>query len=515
MRTPASVREPVTAIPGAVAEIADAYRPAHTDPVDRRYRMAQLPAIAMAIAVPIGTVMVMWLTDVPIRRDIGLLGGVAVVIGLAWAGGIWPGVISTLLFAVLFSGPLGAARFDPPADSLSVFVFAVAGLIATAIVESQYRARWRVEQARDRARLSRRAEHAIRGELESIVGAIGDGIMVVEADGRLSLMNRAATDLFGRRVSRFDDLLDAIVPPESARDHAKQRNGDKPVTTEFQFIDRDRRLEMSSFPLVSEGEATRRVAVLRDVTEARNRELLRDAFLSLLSHELRTPMTAVYGGATLLQRVGDQLDTATRNDIRADIVSEAERLSRLIDDLLVLTRVEGGVEVGQEPALLQHLVADVASHDIRGVKGRPIEVVADPGLPPVIGDETSIRQVTHNLISNALKYSPIGSPVEIRVQAGDDEVLVRVLDRGGGVTEADVEHVFEPFYRGSETRHIASGVGIGLFVCQRLVEAMGGRIWTRPRDGGGSEFGFALGLWPIEADDEENAAPAARAGASS
>ena len=100
--------------------------------------------------------------------------------------------------------------------------------------------------------------------------------------------------------------------------------------------------------------------MLRDVTEARRRELLRDAFLSLLSHELRTPMTAVYGGATLLQRIGDQLDPATRNDIRADIVSEAERLSRLIDDLLVLTRVEGGVEVGQEPALLQHLVAEVA-----------------------------------------------------------------------------------------------------------------------------------------------------------
>ncbi len=500
------------AIPEAVAEIADDHRPAHTGSVRPRYRMAFLPAAALAVAIPIGIVMLIWLADVPVRRDLGLLAGVAVVTFLAWAGGIWPGLISTLLFAVLFSGPLGPAQFDPPLDSLSVFSFAVAGLVATAIVESQYRAQWRVETARDRARVSRRAEHAMRGELESIVGAIGDGIMVVEADGRVSLMNRAATDLLGHRVDVFDDLLVEIVPPESA--HAHQRNGDKPVTTEFQFIDRDRRVEMSSFPLLTEGEATRRVAVLRDVTEARGRELLRDAFLSLLSHELRTPMTAIYGGATLLQRIGDKLDPATRNDVRADIVSEAERLSRLIDDLLVLTRVEGGMEVGQEPALLQHLVAEVAAQDIRGVKGRPIEVVADPGLPPVMGDETSIRQVTHNLISNALKYSPTGSPVEIRVQGGDGEVVVRVLDRGRGLSDEEAAHVFEPFYRGSETAQVVGGVGIGLFVCQRLVEAMGGRIWTRPRDGGGSEFGFALAHWPIEADDEEDPRPAASAAAS-
>jgi PAS domain S-box-containing protein len=483
--------------------------------VNSRYPLAPVPAIALAAALPIASVVVMLFTDIPIRRDIGLLLAVAAVTVLTWAGGIWPGLISTLLFAVLFSGPLGLAHFAPQMDNLSLFLFAVAGLTATAIVESQYRARWRVEAARDRARISRRSEHTLRAELESIVGAIGDGIVVVEADGRISLVNRAATELVGHDVDNFDDLLLDIVPQESGLAHADRRNGDGPVTTEFQFIDQDRRVEMSSFPLVSEGEAQRRVLLLRDVTEARRQELLRDAFLSLLSHELRTPMTAVYGGATLLQRVGDKLDAATRNDIRADIVSEAERLSRLIDDLLVLTRVEGGVEVGHEPALLQHLVGEVASQDIRGVKGRPIEVVADPGLPPVMGDETGIRQVTHNLISNALKYSPRASAVEVHVQAGsDDDVIVRVLDRGPGLSETDAAHVFEPFYRGSETAKTASGVGIGLFVCQRLVEAMGGRIWTRPRDGGGSEFGFALPRFPVEPDDDQQSTPATPAGAS-
>ncbi len=212
------------------------------------------------------------------------------------------------------------------------------------------------------------------------------------------------------------------------------------MTAEFQLIgsgppDRAVRRFRSS----TEGEATRRVVVLRDVTEARSRELLRDAFLSLLSHELRTPMTAVYGGATLLQRMGDELDSATRNDVRADIVSEAERLSRLIDDLLVLTRVEGGVEVGQEPALLQHLVAEVAAQDQRRQRVDPIERRRlTPGLAPVTGDETSIRQVTHNLISNAVKYSPTGRRSRSASRPGTDEVArprprprPRPVGRGG------------------------------------------------------------------------------------
>jgi len=194
--------------------------------------------------------------------------------------------------------------------------------------------------------------------------------------------------------------------------------------------------------------------------------------------------------------------------IRADSVAEAERLSRLIDDLLVLTRVEGGMEVGQEPALLQHLVAEVVERDRRGYGSTRIELVTEPGLAPVKGDDTSIRQVTHNLISNAVKYSPPASIVEVTVEAGHNEVQVRVLDRGPGVSANEAIHVFEPFFRAQGTERLATGIGIGLFVCQRLVEAMGGRIWTRARDGGGTEFGFALPNWPMDDPEEPIDVPA-------
>jgi signal transduction histidine kinase len=467
---------------------------------------------------PVGIVMLLTLADVHIRRDLAVIFAVAIVIFLSWVGGIWPGLLATLLLLVMLAGPFGGEQVDPPLDDLSLLLFAMAALVATGIIESLYRARWRSDAARDRARASRRSEHDARAELESIVGAIGEGIIVSDEAGAVSLMNRAAVDLLGRPFSRYDAVGEAFKADDGALAPAELLLAGGPATAEYELVADGRRVELTSFPLLAEGSAPRRVLLLRDVTEARRRERVREAFLSLLSHELRTPMTAVYGGATLLLRIGDQLDAATRHALRVDIAAEADRLSRLLDDLLVLTRMEGGAEVGREPALLQHLVGEVVAQERGSVGGTPIELMVDAGLPPVLGDETSIRQVTHNLISNAAKYSPAGAPIEVRVGATDsDEVAVRVLDLGPGLAEADSPQVFEPFYRGPATEGAVPGLGIGLFVCRRLVEAMGGRIWTAPREGGGSEFGFALGLWPIEPEDEDpNLAerPIVRAGAS-
>ena len=478
-------------------------RAAQTPPVGR-YRVARIPALALALAIPAGAAALILVGDFSIRRDVGLMVAVAVVLLVAWLGGIWPALFAMALSGALLAGPLSSV-FDPPIDGWSLFLFAVAGLTATVVVESLYRSRWGVEAARDRARDSRRAEHALRAELESIVGGIGDGILVADANGSVTLMNGAAREILGGRTKKASEFVDLIARGENGVSSAAEMfEAEGPVSGEFQLAAVDRRIEVSAFPLLTEGAPTRRVFVIRDVTEARRRDLLRDAFLSLLSHELRTPMTAVYGGATLLQRVGDSLDPATRNEIRADIVAEAERLSRLIDDLLVLTRVEGGVEdVQNEPALLQHIVGEVIERGRRGFGPTKIELTIKANLAPVKGDETSIRQVTHNLVSNAIKYSPPGSVVEVHIEPQPDEVQVRVLDRGRGLSTEEANHVFEPFYRARGTERLATGIGIGLFVSQRLVEAMGGRIWTRSRDGGGTEFGFALQTWPMDDPDEE------------
>ena len=114
----------------------------------------------------------------------------------------------------------------------------------------------------------------------------------------------------------------------------------------------------------------------------------------------------------------------------------------------------------------------------------------------VEGDETYIMLLLENLLNNAVKYSPPGSPVEVEISTAGDEVMVEVLDRGIGLDDVDCERLFEPFFRAEPARTAASGLGIGLALCQRIVTALGGRTWARPRDGGGAAVGFALPVAP-------------------
>lgn len=479
-----------------------------TLPDAMRYRLTLPWAIAVAVGAPIAAAFATSAINQLTGGDVGFLPALVGVLLVAGLGGVWPAILATLLSAVLgahfFLDPPGIA-VNAPADQWRLFLFVATGLVAGALIESLHRARWRVEHARDAQRAARQAEHVVRLDLESIVAAIGDGIIVSDAAGRVRLMNDAATRVLGAPVENLAQLLDLLMTDDEGPVTEDLVRGSEPINREFRLRDRASQVELSSFPIGEPEARTGMVVLLRDITAARRRDLLREAFLSLLSHELRTPITAIYGGASVLGRSDANLDPATRSEILKDVVEEANRLERLVEDLLVLARLDEGVDVGQEPALLQHLVPTVINRDWPDGEGPPIRVDADAGLPPVSGDETSIQQVVHNLVSNAAKYSPIGSEVEVRVENGDDEVLVRVLDRGRGLSASEASHVFEPFYRSEAAKRMAAGAGIGLFVCRRLVEAMGGRIWAEPREGGGSVFAFALSTWPMDPEVVEEA----------
>ncbi len=473
-----------------------------------RYRLTRPGAIAVAIGAPIAAALVTSAVNQLTGGDVGFLPEMVAVLLVAGLGGLWPAILATLLGAglgaLLFLDPFGPA-VNAPADQWELFLFVATGLVASALVESLHRARWRVEAARDAQRAARRAEHGLRADLESVVAAIGDGIIVCDGSGTVRLMNEAATRLVGAPFENLGQLLDALMTQDEDPVTEDLVRGPEPVHAEFRLRGRATQVELSSFPIMGAHEGIGTVVLLRDVTAVRRRELLREAFLSLLSHELRTPITAIYGGASVLGRSDASLDPGTRSEILKDVVEEANRLERLVEDLLVLARLDEGVEVGEEPALLQHLVPAVIDRDWPDGSGPPIRVDADAGLPPVSGDDTSIQQVVHNLVSNAAKYSPPGSVVEVKVEGGDGEVLVRVLDRGRGLSAVEASHVFEPFYRSEAAKRMAAGAGIGLFVCRRLVEAMGGRIWAEPREGGGSVFAFALTNWPVESEEPEGA----------
>lgn len=247
------------------------------------------------------------------------------------------------------------------------------------------------------------------------------------------------------------------------------------------------------------GELELRLASRRAIEAAGEREKLNDAFIGMLSHELRTPITTIYAAARVLANQGVIQADPLANDLFPDIVSESERLLRLIEDLLVLTKVEqDSLEGSSEPVLVQRVIERTLARLERRHPEREFHLVGGVALPPVAGDEVFVEQILANLLSNAAKYSPSDTPIEIRAALRNGAVEVRVRDRGIGMTAAEREAVFALLVRTDEAQRYAPGAGIGLYVCRRLAQVMGGRVWAEaPPDGVGSVFGFQL---PVASD---------------
>jgi signal transduction histidine kinase len=335
-----------------------------------------------------------------------------------------------------------------------------------------------------------RSERARGAELDAIISAIGEGIVVVEDNGAVRLANRTAQRLL---AANDPPNLDAVLARFERPDELLPRLEHGPVQARLKD-ETQRWLEISRYPVGDSGPTATAAAilVLRDVTDARERDEARDAFIGMLSHELRTPITTIYAGSKLLAR-----DRGLPADVRAgifeDIHSEAERLHRLVEDVVALTRFgEGALEIGSEPVLLQRVLPAVARSEEGRWPGGTIDVRLESDLPPVAGDATYVEQVVRNLLANAMKYGRPGATATIEARAGHDEVLVRVLDTGPGFPHEEADALFQLYYRSPAVSRKVSGSGVGLYVCARLIDAMGGRVWALNRPEGGAEFGFAL-----------------------
>lgn len=230
----------------------------------------------------------------------------------------------------------------------------------------------------------------------------------------------------------------------------------------------------------------------RAAKERERHAALREAFTDVVAHELKTPLATIYGALETMTSHRDSLAAEVRDELLTDATEEAHRLVRLVEDLIVLSRLERGVVLTTaEPLMLSHIARSVAAAKVRSL-GVEIAVSIEPGIPPVRGETQYVEQVLRNLLGNAFKYG--GPPYELTVSRSADEVHVSVLDCGPGVP-ADSEQLFTLYYRHAATSRTASGSGIGLFVCRELVGLMGGRTWAINRPTGGSEFGFSLPVW--------------------
>lgn len=292
-------------------------------------------------------------------------------------------------------------------------------------------------------------------------------VLVLAADLQGEEVRLAAYLLGGLSVSVLSYRL------RGARDRAERESGE-----------RHRLLE---------AEATSRRQLDELIASERRANELRDAFNSVVSHELRTPITAIYGGAKLLARRDRTLDDTTRQELVDDLEAEADRLYRLVEDLLVLARSErSDIELSAEPIVIPRLVERVVESEKTRWPAARFEVRVTSEIPTARGEDTYVEQVLRNLLSNAAKYSPAGAVTAVLVDDSVEGVRVRVLDDGAGIDPAEAAKLFDLYYRSPATARSVGGAGIGLFVCRSLVNAMGGRIWASARPAGGTEFGFVL-----------------------
>jgi len=227
-----------------------------------------------------------------------------------------------------------------------------------------------------------------------------------------------------------------------------------------------------------------------DAEALRRSDTVKTAVLRAVSHDLRSPLTAIRAASDGLGDASLALSEGDRRELVDTIGVEVRRLERVVDNLLALSRLQAGaVATVPEAWTVQDLIYG-ALDEVSADTDRVAVSVPDD-TPPVLVDAVQVRQILGNLIDNALKFSPASTPVTVRVTRTRKEVIVRVIDQGRGLPENELEHVFEPFYRGAPAQD-QTGTGLGLAIARGFAEANGGRLWAESRPGQGACFALAL-----------------------
>ncbi len=251
------------------------------------------------------------------------------------------------------------------------------------------------------------------------------------------------------------------------------------------------------------------VVIARDISRLREVERMKSEFVSMVSHELRTPLGLIKGYASTLLNPQLSLDQATVQRFLMGIDGAADRLARLIENLLSVSRIESGLlRLSTQQVDLGHLISVAVSTVKATAKGREIVLDLPKRQVKVEGDRVQLELVMDNLLGNAIKYSPIGKPITVALEAKPNKVVVKVADQGIGIATHHLPKVFDKFYRveGGYSKR-TPGSGLGLFICRNIIEAHGGRIWAESVLGEGSTFYFELPVTQPRQPSDHNAPP--------
>jgi two-component system, OmpR family, phosphate regulon sensor histidine kinase PhoR len=354
-----------------------------------------------------------------------------------------------------------------------------------------------------------RTIHSLSGERNrssAILRSMVEGVAVIDAQEKLVFCNRAFSEIWNLESAAVEGrpVIEAVRNSDLLGLIRRALRGEEGLRSDIAMgIVQQRNFSVTATPVLAlEGalagdKPNGAVVVLHDVTELRRLERVRHDFVANVSHEFKTPLTAIQGFAETL--LSGALEDPRNNRRFLEIIRDhATRLAVLTDDLLKLARIEAGkLEVQFVPVQLADVIERCAETTLlkAGRKKITLETDVPPNLPVVHGDASLLRDVVQNLLDNAVQYTSEGGRVRISATAGPREAVVTVDDTGIGIPLADQERIFERFYRVDAARsREAGGTGLGLSIAKHIVEAHGGRLWVESEVGRGSRFSFSVSL---------------------
>ena len=342
--------------------------------------------------------------------------------------------------------------------------------------------------------------------LDALLDSAADGILILKSDRTIERCNNAFERLYGRPRDEIQTKDHAEIIRWSRRPEGltleEAEQGGWPLTSHaYLYVEGDlARPEPPDLPigityaplLADDGTLRNVIATVRDITKFRNAEEIKNTFISIVSHELKTPVALIKGYVSTLRREDAQWDKNIVHDSLAVIEEESDHLASMIDDLLDASRLQAGGLTPKLSDIALPMLVDHLVERFRTQTQRHTLVLDFPeNFPIILADEDRITQVLSNLVSNAIKYSP-GGEIRIRGQVRPGQVIVCVSDQGPGIAPDDIPYVFGRFYRSDKAVRSSKGAGLGLYLAKAIIESHGGRIWVDPHPDSGARICFSL-----------------------
>ncbi len=340
----------------------------------------------------------------------------------------------------------------------------------------------------DNARIYAASEKE-RQTLHTVLRDTEDAIIVTDQNNRILFCNPAACRTFSVNYpgSRGKPLSKVIIHQEVSELFKEAMSGSS--RRREIVLDEGERTLNAQLSIV---KGVGRVAVMQDITHLKELDRIKSDFVTTVSHDLRSPLTSILGYIELIRRSGP-LNEVQRQFVER-ITSGVKSITVLIEELLELGKIEAGFDQDREPTFMQPLVQQVIDslNQQSEAKEQQVQVRLPDNLPLVLGNPLRLRQLTHNLIDNAIKYTPQGGQVRVSLRADNGFLILRIADTGIGIPAKDQPYIFDKFYRTDEAIDHFPGTGLGLSIVRGIVEAHGGRIWVESQVGAGTTFTVML-----------------------